>query len=126
MNRHTAREKSFQILFQMDKNEMDVSEAIKFIIDSDKQDAFLLTIVHGVMDHKQEIDDIIKEHLEKWSLNRIASVERTILRMATFEIKYLDDIPPNVSINEAVELANKFGDEKSGKFVNGVLSKIVA
>lgn len=126
MNRHKAREKSFQILFQMDKNEMDISEAIQFVIEDEKQDPFLLSIVRGVMEHKEEIDQVIKEHLENWTLDRLAAVERTILRMATFEIKYLDDIPPNVSINEAVEIANQFGDEKSGKFVNGVLSKIIA
>ncbi|OJH17022.1 transcription antitermination factor NusB, partial [Bacillus obstructivus] len=81
---------------------------------------------HGVTDHQQEIDSIISDHLEKWTLNRIASVERSILRIATFEIKFLDDIPNSVSINEAIELANKFGDEKSGKFVNAVLSKIIS
>lgn len=87
---------------------------------------FLKTLVEGVSTHKKELDEVITKHLENWTIDRIASVERTILRLAVFELKHQDDIPNSVSINEAVELANVFGDEKSGKFVNGVLSKIVA
>ncbi|KKE80664.1 transcription antitermination factor NusB [Oceanobacillus caeni] len=126
MNRHTARIKAFQILFQMDLNEMEIKAAIGSVVDNNEKDLFLESLVHGVTDHQQEIDSIISDHLEKWTLNRIASVERSILRIATFEIKFLDDIPNSVSINEAIELANKFGDEKSGKFVNAVLSKIIS
>lgn len=63
--------------------------------------------------------------MENWTIDRIASIERTVLRMSVYEIEYLDDIPISVTINEAVELANKYGDENSGKFVNGVLSKII-
>ena len=77
------------------------------------------------MDKKSSLDEIISTHLENWSLDRLAAVERTILRLATFEINHLEDIPLNVSINEAVELGNRFGDEKSGRFINGVLSNIV-
>ncbi|WP_068671919.1 transcription antitermination factor NusB [Oceanobacillus sp. Castelsardo] len=126
MNRHTARVKAFQILFQMDLNEMEIEAAIGSVVENGKKDSFLESIVHGVIANQHEIDTIISNHLEKWTLNRIASVERSILRIATFEIKFLDDVPNNVSINEAIELANKFGDEKSGKFVNGVLSKIIS
>ncbi|WP_156290833.1 transcription antitermination factor NusB [Oceanobacillus salinisoli] len=126
MNRHTAREKAFQIIFQMDINEVEPKEAIQSTLETDKINDFLLSLVNGVTENKQKIDAILTEHLENWTLNRIASVERSILRIATYEIKFMDDIPNNVSINEAIELANKFGDEKSGKFINGVLSKIIA
>ncbi|MFC4558771.1 transcription antitermination factor NusB [Virgibacillus kekensis] len=126
MNRHTARENAFQILFQLEINDRDAKEAIEEHTDTLEIDNFLKTLVEGVSTHKTELDQVITEHLEKWTIDRIAAVERTILRLAVFELKYQEDIPSSVSINEAVELANVFGDEKSGKFVNGVLSKIVA
>lgn len=126
MNRHTAREKAFKILFQLDINDNDPTQAMENYLETTENDAFLTTLVQGVADKKEEIDSIIATNLEKWTIARIASVEKTILRVAVYEIKHLDDIPVNVSINEAVELAHTYGDEKSGKFVNGVLSKIVA
>ena len=78
----------------------------------------------GVIDKKEEIDQLISSHLKNWSYDRVALVEKTVLRIAAFEMTYLDDIPVGVSINEAVELSHTYGDEKSGKFVNGVLSNI--
>lgn len=125
MKRHAAREKAFQILFQIDMNQIDPHQAIEDFLQSDQKDAYLYSVVEGVVHHKEQIDAIISENMVNWSINRIASVEKTILRIATYEMKFLEDIPTNVSINEAVELAHAYGDEKSGKFVNGVLSKIV-
>ncbi|WP_010650818.1 transcription antitermination factor NusB [Oceanobacillus massiliensis] len=126
MKRHTAREKAFQILFQLDINDNEPQQAIEAFLETEESDDFLKKLVEGVTEQKVKIDAIISENLENWTINRIASVERTILRIATFEITFMDDIPNNVSINEAVELGNTYGDDKSGKFVNGVLSKIVA
>jgi len=125
MKRHKAREKAFQTLFQIDMNEVEPTVAINHILENEKNDEFLTYLVEGVIDNKQSIDDTISKHLENWTLPRLASVERTLLRIATFEILYSEEIPENVSINEAVELANKYGEEKSGRFVNGVLSKIL-
>lgn len=126
MNRHTAREKAFQILFQLDINDNDPIKAMEKFLETTERDDFLTILVKGVAANKTEIDNTITANLENWSIDRIASVEKTTLRIATYEINYLDDIPINVSINEAIELANNYGDEKSGKFVNGVLSKIIA
>ncbi|ASN05288.1 transcription antitermination factor NusB [Virgibacillus necropolis] len=126
MKRHAAREKAFQILFQIDLNELDPTQALAEHNETGDTDSFLERLVKGVVEQKDTIDDSISNHLENWTIKRIASVEKTILRIATYEITYLEDIPTNVSINEAVELANKYGDDKSGKFVNGVLSKIIA
>lgn len=128
MNRHTAREKAFQALFQMDINEMDANEAIENILeeeDGQVHDAFLDQLVFGVKENQEVIDEQISSHLEKWSFNRIASVEKTIMRIAVYEMKYQEDIPDKVSINEAIELAKTFGDDKSGSFVNGVLKKMI-
>ncbi|WP_449355723.1 transcription antitermination factor NusB [Virgibacillus natechei] len=126
MNRHTAREKAFQILFQLNINNNSPDQAMNELMENEESDVFLTTLVDGVTNSASEIDAIIMNHLENWSLERIAFVEKTILRIATYEIHFLDDVPTNVSINEAIELGNTYGDEKSGKFINGVLSKIIA
>lgn len=126
MNRHKAREKAFQTLFQMDMNEEEMDFAIAHLKEEERKDVFLSMLIEGVITYKDAIDKKIADHLENWSLKRIAAVERTILRLAVYELIYADDIPPNVSINEAIELAHTFGDEKSGQFINGVLSKIIS
>ncbi|MFD1447419.1 transcription antitermination factor NusB [Oceanobacillus profundus] len=125
MKRHTAREKAFQLLFQLDMNDSDPQQLIHEFLENEEPDVFLKALVEGVITQKSVIDSIISENLQNWTLNRVASVERTILRIATYELRYMEDIPNNVSINEAVELGNTYGDDKSGKFINGVLSKIV-
>lgn len=125
MNRRTAREKAMQILFQLDMNESNPTEAIKSFVGEQKVNELLYILVEGVSENHQKIDHIISTHLENWSIDRIASVEKAILRIATYEIKYVDTIPESVSINEAVELAKKYGDDSSSKFINGVLSKII-
>ncbi|WP_174616349.1 transcription antitermination factor NusB [Virgibacillus ihumii] len=125
MKRHAAREQALQILFQLDVNNNDPKQAMEDHLETLEIDEFLMTLVQGVAAHKEKIDNTIADHLDNWSIDRIASVEKTILRIAIYEIKYEDDIPAGVSINEAVELANVYGDEKSGKFVNGVLSNII-
>lgn len=124
MNRHEARKKALQIIFSIDMNEMQSIHEMEHLDEQVRKDAFLNLLVNGVINYKIEIDKIISEKLENWSLERIASVEKAILRIAVFEIRYVEDIPVSVSINEAIELANTFGDEKSGKFINGVLSRI--
>ncbi|WP_026906650.1 transcription antitermination factor NusB [Paucisalibacillus globulus] len=125
MKRHEAREKAFQILFQLDLLEEDMGQTIQDRLTEVKQDEFLHQIVNGVVKEKETIDQTISANLENWSLQRLPAVEKTILRIAAFEILYVTDIPENVSINEAIELAKRYGDEKSGKFVNGVLSKLI-
>jgi len=124
MNRRTAREKALQILFQYDVGKIDLKDAYRHVLGDEADDSFLKTIVFGTVEHMEEIDEIIKNHLEKWSFGRLANVDRTILRLAVYEMKYMDDIPENVTINEAVEIAKRFGDENSGRFINGVLSNI--
>lgn len=125
MKRRDAREKAFQFLFQIDFNMDEIESAMQDYFEEHGNDEFLTAIISGVVEKQTEVDDKIAEYLENWSLERLASVERSILRMATYEILFMEDIPVNVSINEAVELGNIFGDEKSGKFINGVLSKII-
>lgn len=126
MNRHTAREKALQALFQIDVGRIEPEEAIRSVIRDDEIDPFLKQLVFGVIEHQEEIDEMLRANLEKWALERVANVDRSILRMATYEMKYIEDVPVKVSMDEAIELAKKFGDDKSGRFVNGVLSKVQA
>ncbi|WP_243386378.1 transcription antitermination factor NusB [Bacillus kexueae] len=124
MKRRTAREKALQALFQVDLSDIPPNEAIEHVLDGKEGDEFLNRLVHGTIEHLQTIDELIKPHLMKWKLERLANVDRTILRMATFEMRFEESIPHDVSINEAIELAKTFGDEKSSRFVNGVLSNV--
>lgn len=125
MKRRTAREYALQILFPIDINFKQPTEAIQDFLESDDIDPFLFRLVDGVITHLEKIDSIISDHLENWTFDRIATVEKTILRIATYEMNYEEDIPPEVSVSEAIEIAKKFGDEKSSKFINGVLSKMI-
>lgn len=122
MNRREAREKAIQTLFQLDNIELPVDEAIAFIVE-DKVDGFYEKLVRGTIEHKEEIDVALTKNLEHWSLDRLHKIERTVLRLAVYELLYHEDVPERVVMNEAIELCKTFGDEKSGRFVNGVLSK---
>jgi len=85
---------------------------------------FAEPLIRGALEHRDAIDEHIKKHVKNWELHRIAAVDRNIMRLAIYEMLYRDDIPPVVSINEAVDIAKKFSTQDSGKFVNGVLDKI--
>ncbi len=125
MKRRDAREKAFQILFSIDNDNFDPIESMERVLEEEISSDFLTKIIQGVYQNRKEIDEKITNHLEHWSLHRIATVEKTLLRIATFEMFYEVSTPHGVAINEAIELAHVYGDEKSGKFINGVLSKMV-
>ena len=122
MKRHEAREKALQTLFQLDGTELTVAEAIEHVMDG-TDDNFYNLLVEGTYTNLSSIDEKLKGHLENWSLERLPKIERTILRMAVFELSYMEDAPSRVVMNEAIELSKTFGDDKSSRFVNGVLSK---
>lgn len=126
MKRRLAREKAFQSLFQIEVSDIEPETAINHVLEEgEKEDEFLHTLVYGTVEKKEEIDQLITDHLENWSFSRLANVEKAVLRLAVYEMQFLKDIPVNVSMNEAIELAKIFGGEESGRFVNGVLVKIV-
>ena len=81
-------------------------------------------LIRGALEHRAEADQIIQKVAQNWSLQRIAAVDRNILRLAIYEMFHREDIPPVVSINEAVDIAKKFSTEDSGKFVNGLLDRV--
>ena len=121
MKRRQARELALQALFQLDNHDISIEEAIGHV--TEEQDSFLTQLVIGAVEHKDEIDASLTDKLENWSLSRLPKIERTVLRIAVFELLYTEETPAKVVINEALEICKVFGDEKSSRFVNGVLSK---
>ncbi|MHC0035979.1 transcription antitermination factor NusB [Pseudoneobacillus sp. C159] len=125
MKRRTAREKALQALFQIDISDINPKDAIEHALDDSPSDPYLEKLVYGVLEHQNEIDEAIKGQLEKWSLERLANVDRSILRIAIFELKYCStDVPVNVILDEAIEISKVYGDEQSSRFINGVLANI--
>lgn len=129
MKRRLAREKAIQALYQIDMREISLDEALQAVTgDVDQLSAaelaFSRDLVEGVLSHASEIDQAIAGDLRGWKLNRLGYVDRAVLRMAVFEILFVEEIPTKVTINEAIEIARAFGMEESVKFINGVLDSI--
>jgi transcription antitermination protein NusB len=129
MKRRKAREHALQILFQLDVRREKPSAAVlkhfwnEYDVDEEVR-AFAEEIVKGAYKHLPKINDLIHQCAKNWSLDRMAVVDRNVLRMAIYEILYRVDIPTSVTINEAIEIAKKFGTDESGAFVNGILDKV--
>jgi len=153
--RREARERAVQFLFQHDLNPPeDIERALNEFWESQRAAAiaedkgkanwgeqpelpppttdeaetrlFAEPLIRGTLQHRDAIDEHIKRHVKNWDFNRIAAVDRNIMRLAIFEMLHREDIPPVVSINEAVDIAKKFSTHDSGKFVNGILDKVKA
>jgi N utilization substance protein B len=151
--RREARERAVQFLFQHDLNQpADLEEALRVFWESQRAAAlaeekgaarwgqavelppptaeeaairaFAEPLIRGALQHAAEIDAEIKKHAKNWDIHRMAVVDRNILRLAIYEMLHREDIPPIVSINEAVDIAKRFSTEESGKFVNGILDKV--
>ncbi len=127
--RTQARELALQILYKRDLNPEPLDtllsafwETIKGLTPEVQEYAEL--VVRGTLNHLEEIDPLLAKYTEHWELSRMAVVDRNVLRFAAYELLYLEEIPPKVVINEAVNIAKKFSQEESGKFVNGILDKI--
>ncbi|MDA8169696.1 MAG: transcription antitermination factor NusB [Nitrospiraceae bacterium] len=129
MKRRKAREYALQMLFQLDFNHEEPGKAFfsRFWEPLDEPEDiknFAEHLVTGTVGHLPEIDEVIRRHAENWVLERMATVDRNILRAAVFELLFKKDIPPAVSINEAIEIAKKFSMKESAAFINGILDKI--
>ena len=127
LERSRARRLAMQILYQRDITGESVGVILRtkaYSVEDGEPDDFCRQLVTGVEMHLPEIDETIGTVSENWSVSRMPLVDRNILRLATYEVLFVDDVPPSVAINEAVELAKVFGGEDSSKFVNGVLGKI--
>ncbi len=128
MNRHLSRMIAMQTLYEWDfRSDSNVSEIEKRNIteyDNKCEKDFVHSLVEGVTLVKDDLDQIVDESAPEWPIDQISLIDKTVLRIAVFELFNLKDVPPKVAINEAVELSKEFGGESSSKFVNGVLGTI--
>ena len=126
--RRRAREIALQVLYQLDISHGDPGEVLDLYWEnfrpSPKAREFCQRLVEGVRKSQDQIDPFIEENSENWSLKRMAAVDRNILRLATFELLHCPEIPFKATLNEAIELAKKFGSDDSSAFINGILDKI--
>ncbi len=129
MNRHLARTLAMQTLYESDfRSETSIEDLLQSNIEATENAAddttFLKQLVHGVIEHKEKIDALITQAAPEWPLDQISVIDKSILRLATYELLYSKDIPPKVAIDEAVELGKTFGGDNTSRFVNGVLGSI--
>ncbi|CAH0246361.1 MULTISPECIES: transcription antitermination factor NusB [Peribacillus] len=124
MKRREAREKSLQALYQIDIANSNAEEAMESVLDGAPTDEYFKKLVMGITENRERIDGMIRDNLENWTLERLANIDRNLLRIAVYEMVHSEDVPVSVAMNEAIEIAKKFGDDQSSSFVNAVLSKV--
>lgn len=130
MTRREIRELIFKMVFRVEfHNEEEIPQQLRMFMDtlesaSEKDRAYIEQKVQDILAHLDEIDEIINSIAQNWKTSRMAKVELTLIRLAVYEIRFEEDIPTGVAINEAVELAKAYGEENSSSFVNGVLARI--
>ncbi|MDI9571346.1 MAG: transcription antitermination factor NusB [Pseudomonadota bacterium] len=136
--RRRAREHALQALYALDAQDREVGEALELVwsmlnnpeyledqpLGDEGAKRFADQLVRGTWENRASIDDAIRTHSEHWSLGRMSRVDRSILRMAVYELLFRKDIPPKVAINEAIDLGKTYGSENSGAFINGVLDAL--
>ncbi len=129
MKRKRSREIAMELLFSMEISKNSYEETIECFVEDYEMDLktidleYIKEVMKSVVDHKEEIDEIIKNSLINWTIDRVSKVNLTIVRLAIAEMLYIDDVPEVVAINEAIELTKKYSDDKSVSFVNGALDK---
>lgn len=134
MSRRKARDITFKYIYLALYGECDMCDAIESITTADSEQVqdlegeekiYFDKIILGIKQNEKEIDDMILSKLKNWTIDRIFKIDLAILRLAVYEIIYFEDMPPKVAVNEAVELAKKYGNDASSNFVNGVLREII-
>lgn len=127
-NRRKARELAIQVLFHLEFSSGDPDGIFDLICDNFKSQEpirpFAKKLFLGVCEKMKDLDELISHASKNWRLERMPLVDKCVLRLAAFEILFMEDIPPKVSIDEAVEMGKKFGSEDSGSFINGVLDSV--
>jgi len=128
--RRKARELAVQFLYSFEVNPGELEESLavfwKMNKAGEKVKEFATSLINGLLEEQERIDTIISQQAFNWDIGRITRVDRNILRLAVYELAFREDIPPIVTINEAVDIAKKFGTAESGKFVNGILDNVRA
>ena len=127
MTRKEAREEAFRLLFETEFRTEEEPTAIFAVSEENREvadNAYIKAVYFGVREHLDEIDAMIERHSKGWKTSRITPISRSVIRLCIYEMKYLEDIPTAVSINEAIELVKKYDDGKMRAFVNGVLNGV--
>jgi transcription antitermination factor NusB len=126
--RTRARELALQFLYQLDLRGPELLDEAKSFFRSEENDktvrAFATQLVEGVVEHREQLDQVIRGVAQNWEIARMAVIDRNVLRMAAFELFHCPDVPPKVAINEAIELGKRFSTQNSGAFINGILDKV--
>ena len=126
--RTRARELALQFLYQIDLLGADMIDELPAFLRQEERDSqtcrFARRIVEGTHEQRAPIDEEIQRVAQNWQISRMAVIDRNVLRLATYELLYCDDIPPKVAINEAIELGKRYSTQNSGAFINGILDKI--
>jgi N utilization substance protein B len=126
--RRRSREFALQVLYQLEITKQDALRTLaqfqEHFSEGVERDDFVERLVLGVTEHRKEIDRLIERYSENWRLDRMNTIDRNILRMAAFELLYCEDIPPKVTLNEAIDLGKRYGTDESGSFINGILDRI--
>lgn len=129
MGRKYARESAMKLLYQMEVNSDFTERAVEIFLDSvqfnEGERVYIEDAINTIIPNMQAIDEHIQENIESWDIQRLARVDLSILRIAIYELLYREDIPVQVSINEAIEIAKEFSTEESSKFINGILGGFV-
>ncbi|MDO8579180.1 MAG: transcription antitermination factor NusB [Dehalococcoidales bacterium] len=129
-SRHKAREIAIQALYEIDRTGHKTEEVVSHLLSEKVLDeehaAFARELITGVLEHKADIDEKITTFAKVWPLPQMSAIDRSILRLAIFEVLIDNEVPVKVAINEAIELAKTFGSESSPKFINGVLGSVSA
>ena len=126
-SRNKARKSAVDVLYEADLRELDALAVLRDrvgSIDAAPVRDYAVTLVEGVAEHRERIDELLVQHVEGWTLSRMPPVDRSVLRLGLFELLWKDDVPPAVAIDEAVELVKALSTDDSPKFVNGVLGRI--
>lgn len=127
--RSEARAAAFTQIFQLNQQGDNKGEMMEHLLNAipecEDNLGYIQSVINGVDEKQSELDELISQHLKKgWTLRRISKVALSILRLAVYEMKYVDDVPQKVAINEAVNLAKEYGGEEDAKFINGILGAI--
>ena len=126
--RRRARELALQILYQIDGTHEEAGRALAVFFKSfgiqDEARTYCQRIVSGVSEHREEIDSLIEKYAENWKIDRMTRIDRNILRIGAYELLYCEDIPPKVTLDEAIDIGKRFGSEESGAFINGILDRM--
>lgn len=129
LSRRETREHAMKLLYQIQIQKDDVEEQVRTYMEEEGiagsvERDYIEDVVRGVTRYQSEIDELISHHAKGWTISRMPKVDLAIMRLSVYEMRYRKDIPVNVSINEAVELAKKYSGEQSRTFINGVLGKV--